>query len=64
MGLSPAQDHDHAIHLNPTSVPPNIRPYRYLYAQKSEIEHMVQEIIEVGIIQLSQSLLSLSLMNY
>jgi hypothetical protein len=54
-GLPPTQDHDHAIHLQPGSVPPNIRPYRYPYAQKSEIEHMVQEMLEVGIIQPSQS---------
>ena len=40
-GLLPICDHDHAIHLIPGSVPPNIRPYRYPYSQKSEIEHMV-----------------------
>ena len=49
------RDHDHAIHLVPGSVPPNIRPYRYLYAQKSEIERMVAEMLEAGIIQSSQS---------
>ena len=54
-GLLPIHDHDHAIHLIPISVPPNIRPYRYPYAQKSEIECMVAEILEVDIIQLSQS---------
>jgi len=30
-------------------------PYRYSYAQESEIEHMIQEILEVIIIQLSQN---------
>ena len=39
--LPPICDHDHAIHLIRGSVPPNIRPYRYPYAQKSEIECMV-----------------------
>jgi len=34
-GLPPIRDHDHAIHLIPGSVPPNIKPYRYPYAQKS-----------------------------
>ena len=53
--LPPLCDHDHVIHLIPRSVPPNIRPYRYPYAQKSEIEHMVAEMPEVGIIQPSQS---------
>jgi hypothetical protein len=54
-GLPPTRDHDHAIHLQPGSVPPNIRPYRYPYAQKSEIEHMIQEMLEADIIQPSQS---------
>jgi hypothetical protein len=31
-----AQDHDHAIHLQLGSVPPNIRPSRYPYAPKSD----------------------------
>eukprot|EP00253_Pinus_taeda_P024693 PITA_24693 len=54
-GLPHIRDHDHAIHLIPGSVPPNIRPYRYPYAQNSEIECMVAEILEAGIIQPSQS---------
>eukprot|EP00253_Pinus_taeda_P030348 PITA_30348 len=37
------------------SVPPNIKPYRYPYAQKSGIEHMVAVMLEAGIIQPSQS---------
>ena len=54
-GLPPIHDHDHAIHLIPGSVPPNIRPYRYPYFQKSEIERMIAEMLEAGIIQPSQS---------
>jgi len=54
-GLPHIRDHDHAIYQIPGSVPPNIRPYRYPYAQNSEIECMVVEILEAGIIQPSQS---------
>ena len=54
-GLPPTWDHDHNINLIPRSVPPNIRLYRYPYAQKSEIERMVVEMLEVGIIRPSQS---------
>ena len=34
-GITLIHNFDHAI---PGSVPPNIRPYRYPYSQKSEIE--------------------------
>ena len=51
IGLPPTQDHDNAIQLVPGNVPPNIRPYRYPYAKKIEIEHMVVEMLEAGIIQ-------------
>ena len=54
-GLPPARDHDHTIHFHPGSVPPNIRPYRYPSAQKSEIERLVAEMLEACIIQPSQS---------
>ena len=50
-GLPPIHDHDHAIHLILGSVPPNIRLYRYPYAQNSEIECMVAEMLEASIIQ-------------
>jgi len=53
--LPPIHEHDHVIHLIPRSIPPNIRPYRYPYSQKSEIERMVAKMIEAGIIQPSQS---------
>eukprot|EP00253_Pinus_taeda_P024425 PITA_24425 len=54
-GLPPICDNDHAIHLIPKSVPPNISPYRCPYSQKSEIERMVAEMLEAGIIQPNQS---------
>jgi hypothetical protein len=54
-GLPPTQNHDHEIHLILGSVPPNSRPYRYAYDQKSEIERMVEEMLEAGIIRPNQS---------
>ena len=54
-GPPPHRDHDPIIHLIPKSVPPNIRPYIYPYVQKSEIERMVEEMLEAGIIRPSQS---------
>ena len=56
-GLPPIREHDHAIHLIPRSVSPKIKPYRYPYVQKREIECMIVEMLEVGIIQPSQSYL-------
>ena len=57
-GLPPIRDYDHVIHLIPVSVPLDIRPYRYPYVQKSEIECMIAGMLEAGIIQPSQSSLS------
>ena len=54
-GLPPIFCNDHVIHLILGIFPPNIRPYRYPYVQKSEIEHMIAELLEVGLIQPSQS---------
>jgi hypothetical protein len=42
-GILPAPYHDHVIHFQMRSIPLNIRPYGYPYAQKNEIEHIVQE---------------------
>ena len=54
-GLPPIRDHDHAIHLIPGIIPPNIRPYIYPYVQKSGIERMIVKMLEAGIIKPSQS---------
>jgi hypothetical protein len=54
-GLPPTRNPDHEIRLIPRSVPPNIRPYKYPYAQNSEIERKVEEMLEAGIIRPSQS---------
>jgi hypothetical protein len=49
-GLPPSWDHEHAIHLKPGSVPSNIIPYKDPYAHKSDIDNMIQEILEESII--------------
>jgi hypothetical protein len=50
-GLLPTRYHDHVIHFQPRSVPLKIRLYKHPYAQKSEIESMIQEMLETSIIQ-------------
>ena len=50
-GLPLIFDHDHAIQMIPGSVPPNIKTYKYPYAQKSEFKCMVAEMLETSIIQ-------------
>jgi hypothetical protein len=55
-GLPPSCGvHDHSIPLVPGSLPPNIRPYRHPFAQKNEIEKMVQKLLTVGVIRPSMS---------
>ena len=54
-GFPPIRYNDRAIHLIPGNFPQNIMPYRYLCVQKSEIERMIAQMLEVGIIQPSQS---------
>jgi hypothetical protein len=55
-GLPPSYGvHDHSIPLVPGSLPPNICPYRHPFAQKNEIEKMVQELLIVVIIHPSTS---------
>jgi hypothetical protein len=55
-GLPPSRGvHDHSIPLVPGSLPPNIRPYRHPFAQKNEIEKMVQELLTARVIHPSTS---------
>ncbi|XP_073220685.1 uncharacterized protein [Cicer arietinum] len=49
--LPPPREHDHAIPLQPGSGPVKVRPYRYPYTQKEQIEKMVHEMLQQGIIQ-------------
>jgi hypothetical protein len=46
---------DHNIPLLLGSHPPNVCPYRYLFAQKNETEKIVHEFLEAGIILPSTS---------
>eukprot|EP00253_Pinus_taeda_P026929 PITA_26929 len=48
-------EHDHSITLVPGAQPPNVRPYRYPFAQKNEIEKIIKELLEVGVIHPSIS---------
>jgi hypothetical protein len=55
-GLPPSRGvHDHSIPLVPGSLPPNIRLYHHPFSQKNEIEKMVQELLNAGIIRPSTS---------
>ncbi|GAU49705.1 hypothetical protein TSUD_182030 [Trifolium subterraneum] len=53
--LPPPRTTNHAIHLLPNSQPVNVRPYRYPYFQKYEIEKQVTEMLSNGIIRPSTS---------
>nr|GME02199.1 Transposon Ty3-G Gag-Pol polyprotein [Ipomoea batatas] len=56
--LPPHRDLDHKIHLLPGSKPVNVRPYRYPHFQKSEIEKLVKDMLQQGLIRPSQNALS------
>lgn len=49
--LPPEKFHDHHINLKDGSQPINLRPYRYPYVQKSEIEKILAELLRTGVIQ-------------
>ena len=50
-GLPPIRDHEQSINLKEGTLPMCERPYRYPHFQKSEIEKIVNELLEVGSIQ-------------
>lgn len=53
--MPPKPQYDHKIHLQADSRPVNVRPYRYPYFQKTEIERQVKEMLDSGVIRPSQS---------
>ncbi|KAK8938405.1 hypothetical protein KSP39_PZI010909 [Platanthera zijinensis] len=56
--LPPSRFRDHQIQLKAGTDPTNIRPYRYPYVQKAEIERSVREMLATGIIRPSTSAFS------
>nr|DAD47737.1 TPA_asm: hypothetical protein HUJ06_017674 [Nelumbo nucifera] len=54
-GLPPPCPCDHAITLEDGTCPVCLRPYRYLYSQKNEIERLARELLTSGAIRPSNS---------
>lgn len=54
-GLSPLRKHEHHIILQHGTNPISVRPYRYPYVQKAEIEKLVEKLPTLGFVQPSQS---------
>jgi hypothetical protein len=56
--LPPVREIDHTITVKEGTEPVNVRPYRYAYFQKAEIEKQVQDMLKLGFIRSSTSLFS------
>ncbi|KAL6286677.1 hypothetical protein ACE6H2_011067 [Prunus campanulata] len=53
--LPPTRHIDHRIPLLPGTLPVNVRPYRYPHLQKTELESLVSEMLQLGVIRPSSS---------
>ncbi|GAU25498.1 hypothetical protein TSUD_218700 [Trifolium subterraneum] len=53
--LPPSRSHNHCIPLIEGSNPVKVKPYRYPHSQKAQIEIMVEDMLQQGIIQPSTS---------
>lgn len=56
--LPPYRAMDHHIHLLPGARPISISPYKYPHFQKEEIEKLVEEMLQIGVILDSHSAFS------
>lgn len=54
-GLPPIRRVEHQIVLKADSIPKQMYPYRYSHTSKDEIEKIVQELLESGVVRHSQS---------
>jgi hypothetical protein len=54
-GLPPHRAQDHSITLHEGAQPVSVRPYRYPFYQKEEIEKIVQELLDSEVIQPSHN---------
>ncbi|KAL2319993.1 hypothetical protein Fmac_028962 [Flemingia macrophylla] len=54
-GLPPNRSQNHAIPLMHGTGPVKVRPYRYPHSQKLQIEKMIQDMLEEGLIAPSTS---------
>lgn len=61
-GLPPLRSHNHAIPLVHGSNPIKVKSYWYPFSQKQQIEKMIQEMLQEGIIVPSNSIFFIS--NY
>ncbi|KAA0050169.1 Ty3/gypsy retrotransposon protein [Cucumis melo var. makuwa] len=53
--LPPRREIEHQIHMKEGTDPINVRPYRYGFHQKGEMEKLVQEMLNSGVIRPSTS---------
>ena len=56
--LPPKRTIDHRILTLPDQKPINVRPYKYGHVQKEEIEKLVLEMLQAGVIRPSHNLYS------